>query len=253
MYMKKLQALESGKNKEIIIGGNTYYFCSFLIQRMIMLTNINEEYIEDYIRSITPPNNDYLIQMEEYAEEHHVPIIEPEVAQLLKVLLKSNRPKNILEIGTAIGYSALIMAGSTENSTRITTIERNEDMLVLARENILSSPFKDKIKILQGDAEEILPHLSESYDFIFLDAAKGQYLEFFNYCSSYLKPGGMIVSDNVLFKGMVASDKLVVKRKKTIVTRLRAFLQHINQLEGYTSCVMPLGDGVALTYKEEGE
>lgn len=218
---------------------------------MIILTNINEEYIEDYIRSITPANKDYLIKLEEYAHENHVPIIEPEVAQLIKVLLKNNKPKMILEVGTAIGYSALIMAESTASDTKITTIERNENMIALARENISNSPFKDKIKILQGDAEEILPHLSDSYDFIFIDAAKGQYLEFFNYCRGFLKPGGMIVSDNVLYKGMVATDDLVVKRKNTIVRRLRTFLQYINELDGYTSCVIPLGDGVALTYKED--
>lgn len=215
------------------------------------MTNINEEYVEEYIRSITPPNNNYLVKMEHYAKEFHVPIIEPEVAQLLKVLLKSNKPKNILEIGTAIGYSALIMAETTPDDTKITTIERNEDMLILARENISNSIFKDKVKILQGEAEAILPHLSDKYDFIFLDAAKGQYLEFFNYCIALLKPGGLIVSDNVLFKGMVATDDLVIKRKKTIVNRLRTYLRYINELDGYTSCVIPIGDGVALTYKED--
>ena len=215
------------------------------------MTNINEEYVEEYIRSITPHNNAYLSQMEQYAKEYHVPIIEPEVAQLLKVLLKTNKPKNILEIGTAIGYSALIMAETTNEDTRITTIERNDEMVKLAHTNISNTIFKDKIKILQGEAEDILPHLSDTYDFIFLDAAKGQYLDFFNYCIGFLKPGGLIVSDNVLFKGMVATDELVVKRKKTIVNRLRTFLKYINELDGYTSCVIPIGDGVALTYKED--
>lgn len=213
--------------------------------------NINEEFIEDYIRSITPKNTDYLTNLELYAHENHVPIIERETAQLLKVLLKTNKPKNILEVGCAIGYSALIMAESTDGDTKITTIERNEAMVELAKENIDGSEYKDKIRILQGDAEEILPHLSETYDFIFLDAAKGQYMEFFNYCASLLKKGGMIVSDNVLYKGMVATDELVVKRKKTIVRRLRSYLQYINELDGYTSCVIPIGDGVALTYKED--
>lgn len=214
------------------------------------MTNINEEYIEEYIRSITPKNNDYLIKLEEYAHEYHIPIIEPETAQFIKVLLRSNKPKSILEVGTAIGYSALVMAEATDEATHITTIERNEDMIALAKENIANSKYKDRIRILQGNAEEILPHLSDHYDFIFLDAAKGQYLEFFNSCSSFLNNGGMIVSDNVLYKGMVATDELVVKRKKTIVRRLRTFLQYINELDGYTSCILPLGDGVALTYKE---
>lgn len=218
---------------------------------MIILTNINEEYIEKYIRSIIPKRPEYLTTMEKYAEENHVPIIEPEVAQLLKVLLKSNKPKNILEVGTAIGYSALIMAEATSANCLITTIERNSDMVELAQKNIVQTPFKDKIRIIEGDALDILPNLNSEYDFIFLDAAKGQYLEFFNYCIEFLKATGMIVSDNVLFKGMVATDTLVIRRKKTIVKRLRAFLEHINHLEGYTSCVLPLGDGVALTYREE--
>ncbi len=231
MYMIRLQTLRNGK------VGDDYM-------------NINEEYIEEYIRSITPENCTYLKKLEDYAKIHHVPIIEPETAQLIKVLLKNNKPKNILEVGTAIGYSALIMAEATPNTTKITTIERNEEMIELANNNISNSEFKDRIRIISGDAEDVLPHLNEAYDFIFLDAAKGQYLDFFNYCKTYLENGGLIVSDNVLFKGMVASDDLVVKRKKTIVTRLRAFLKYINELEGYTSCVIPIGDGVALTYKE---
>lgn len=226
--------------------------CSETAQkRMVILTNINEEYIDKYIRSILPKNNDYLVAMEVYAAENHVPIIEPEVGQLLKVLLKSRKPQNILEVGTAIGYSALVMAEVTSEQCHITTIERRADMVELAQVNINNTPYASRIKILEGEAIEILPNLEEKYDFIFLDAAKGQYLEFFNYCIEFLKPGGMIVSDNVLFKGMVATDALVIRRKKTIVKRLRAFLEYINNLEGYTSCVMPLGDGVALTYRED--
>lgn len=215
------------------------------------MSNINEEYIEEYIRNITPENNDYLKKLERYAEENHVPIIEPEVAQLLKVLLKSKGSQNILEVGTAIGYSALIMAEATNGNSMITTIERNKDMIKLAQDNISKTPYENRIKIIEGEAEEILPNLNEIYDFIFLDAAKGQYLEFFNYLIKFLKPGGLLVSDNVLFKGMVATDSLVVRRKKTIVKRLRSFLKYINEIEGYTSCVIPLGDGVAITYKEE--
>jgi predicted O-methyltransferase YrrM len=217
---------------------------------MIKLTHINEEYIEDYIRSILPKNNEGLQEMENYAKENHVPIIEPEVAQLLKVLLKTNKPKNILELGTAIGYSALIMAEATEDS-QITSIERRADMILRAKENINKTPYKDRIKILEGEAEDVLLKLDEKYDFIFLDAAKGQYMDFFIKCTKVLEPGGIIVSDNVLFKGMVASDKLVIRRKKTIVKRLREFLKYINNIKGYTSCVIPIGDGVAITYREE--
>jgi predicted O-methyltransferase YrrM len=215
------------------------------------LTNINEEYIEEYIQSILPENESYLKELELYAEENHVPIVQREVAQLLKVLLKIHRPKNILEIGTAIGYSALIMASSTDEVCKITSIERRADMVDIAIKNINNTKYKDRIKVLHGEADEILSKLDEKYDFIFLDAAKGQYLEFFNQCMDLLNTKGVIASDNVLFKGMVASDKLVVRRKKTIVKRLREYLRYINYLEGYISCVIPIGDGVALTYREE--
>ncbi|MCF6465652.1 O-methyltransferase [Clostridium sp. Cult2] len=215
------------------------------------MNHINEEYIEEYIRSLIPEHKGYLKEMEEYAEDNHIPIIEREVAQLLKVILKIYKPKNILEIGTAIGYSALIMANSTEDNCCITTIERREDMVEIAEKNINNTIFKERIKIVNGEAETILPTLEEKYDFIFLDAAKGQYLDFFNKCVNLLENRGIIVSDNVLFKGMVASDKLVIRRKKTIVKRLREYLNFINHLEGYESCIIPIGDGVALTYREE--
>ncbi len=215
------------------------------------LSHINEDYVEEYIRSIIPEHKGYLKDIEDYARINNIPIIEREVAQLLKVLLKISRPKNILEIGTAIGYSALIMATSTEDSCKITTIERRLDMVEMARENIDNAKYRDKIKILYGEAEIVLPTLEDKYDFIFLDAAKGQYLDFFNSCVDLLEDRGIIMSDNVLFKGMVATDKLVIRRKKTIVKRLREYLKYINHLDGYESCIIPIGDGVALTYREE--
>lgn len=215
------------------------------------MNHINEEYVEEYIRSIIPEHKGYIKEMEDYAEDSHIPIIEREVAQLLKVILKIVRPKNILEIGTAIGYSALIMANSTEDDCCITTIERRKDMVEIAEKNINNTDFKKRIEILYGEAEKILPTLEDKYDFIFLDAAKGQYLDFFNDCVDLLGNRGIIMSDNVLFKGMVASDKLVIRRKKTIVKRLREYLKYINHLEGYQSCIIPIGDGVAITYREE--
>lgn len=214
------------------------------------MTNINEEYIEDYIRSVLPERIDYLSSMEKYAEDYNVPIVEPEVAQFLRLQIKLLKPKRILEIGTAIGYSALVMAESVED-TKISTIEKNEDMFLLAKENIEKSPYKDKINTIWGDAREVLPLLEGKYDLIFIDAAKGQYMEFLEYAMKLLNPSGLIISDNVLFRGMVASDSLVKRRKITIVKRLREFLKYINEIDGYTSSIIPIGDGVALTYKEE--
>lgn len=214
------------------------------------MDKINRDYIEDYIRELLP-QRDRLKSMEEYAAENFVPIIQAEVTQFLKVLLKINKPKSILEIGTAIGYSAILMAESTDEDTYITTIERKDDMVDLANENILKHGFNDRIKVLKGEAEEVLASLDEKYDFIFLDAAKGHYKEFFDESMRLVNVGGLIVCDNVLFRGMVANDELVVPRKKTIVKRLRAFLTYINKLEGYSTSIIPIGDGIALTYREE--
>jgi len=215
------------------------------------MSNINREYIESYIRDITPRHSGYLQDMEDYAYDNDIPIIEPEVSQFMKLIVKLYKPRKILEIGTAIGYSALVMAESLEGNFRITTIERDEKMISLAKKYVSRSPYNNNITILEGDASEILSGLVDNYDFIFLDGAKGQYLQFLNHCKKLLSPHGLIVSDNVLFKGMVASDELLIKRKKTIVKRLREYLKYINEMEGYISSIIPIGDGIALTYREE--
>lgn len=217
------------------------------------MANINYNYIEEYIRSILPEDSGDLKKIKDYANRNNIPIIFPEVEQFIKVLLKIANVKNILEIGSAIGYSSLVMAESTSSDIRITTIEKRKDMYKIAKENISQSKYKDKIKIIQGDARDIVPELKGKYDFIFLDAAKGHYLEFFNDCVEKLNDGGIILSDNVLYKGMVANDELVIRRKKTIVKRMRNYLEYISKLEGYITSVLPLGDGVSITYKEEGD
>ena len=125
----------------------------------LILSHINEEYIEEYIRSILPENKGYLKEMEKYANNNHVPIIEREVAQLLKVLLKISKPKNILEIGTAIGYSALIMATSTDNDCKITTIERRIRYDRIGKRNIQNTEYKNRINILHGEAEEYYSYI----------------------------------------------------------------------------------------------
>lgn len=215
------------------------------------MTNINEEYIDEYLRELIPKNKEFLVEMERYAKENHVPIVQPEVAQLIKVLLRSNRPKNILEIGTAIGYSALVMMDTLDGDCKITTIERREDMIQLAKDFISKTPYEDHIDIIQGDAGEVLDQMEGPFDLIFMDAAKGQYIEFFNKSMELLNPGGLIIADNVLFRGMVATDELVIRRKITIVKRLRKFLKYINEVEGFVSAVIPIGDGVALIYRED--
>jgi len=214
------------------------------------LSNITELHVEEYIRGILPKSDGYLLEMEEYAKQNNIPIVHPEAAQFLKVLIKLIKPKNILEIGTAIGYSAILMTESMEDGNLV-TIERNKDMVCLAQENIAKSGLTERIKILQGDAEEILPKLNGSFDLIFLDAAKGHYLQFFQFCIQNLNNGGIIISDNVLFKGMVANDDLVIRRKKTIVKRMREYLDYICNNNNFESSIIPIGDGIALTLKRE--
>jgi len=217
------------------------------------LSNINEQYIEEYIREVIPKTPEFLSDLEIYAKENHVPIIHPEVAQFLKVLIMIKKPKRILEIGTAIGYSALTMANAMGLEGTILTIERRADMIDLAQKNIDKNGFTDRIRIMDGEAEKVLPEIKDSFDLVFLDAAKGKYMEFLPYCISNLKSGGILVSDNVLYKGMVANDGLVVRRQRTIVRRMREYLEYISNNSILESSVIPIGDGVALTYKKEAE
>lgn len=211
---------------------------------------INYEYITDYIRATIMPNTGILAELEEYATQNHVPIIQPEVAALMKVIGSLKRPARILEVGTAIGYSSILFSGFLQEKGIIDTIERNEQMIELARNNIKSVGLKDTINVIAGDAIEVLACLDKSYDMIFLDAAKGQYNEFLEQSKRMLVSGGLLVSDNVLYKGMIATDDLVVRRKKTIVTRMRSFLKTLCQDEAFETSIIPIGDGVALSFKK---
>lgn len=215
------------------------------------MSNINETSIEEYIRSLIPTKDNLLLELERYAELNHVPIIHPEVAQLIRVLINIAKPKRILEIGTAIGYSALIMASAMPKDGKIISIEKREAMINIAEKNIASYGYSNMIKIIKGEAEEVLPNINDKFDFIFIDAAKGQYMEFFPHCIRNLTDGGIILSDNVLYKGMVASDEFVIRRKKTIVKRMRNYLDYITSNKNLESSVIPIGDGVAITYKKE--
>jgi len=211
---------------------------------------INYNYINEYIRKTIKPSSGILKELEDYAHDNHVPIIQPEVASLLALLGKLLAPFRILEAGTAIGYSAILLSCSLAHGGRIDTVERSGLMIEKAKENIKKAGLEDCINIIEGDALEVLKCLDKQYDMIFLDAAKGQYPEFLPECKRMLKPGGLLVSDNVLYKGMIANDELVVRRKKTIVGRMRDFLDNLCRDEDLDTSIIPIGDGVALTYKK---
>ncbi|MBQ2285100.1 MAG: O-methyltransferase [Clostridia bacterium] len=184
--------------------------------------------------------------MEEYAKVHEVPIAQPETAKLIENLIRMSPSKKVLEIGSAIGYSSIIMANAGAD---VTTIERDENMFEPLFSNIEKAGHKDKIHVHQGDALEILDTIDDKFDFVFVDAAKGQYLEFLPHCMRMLKVGGIMFSDNILYKGMVATDELYKRRKVTIIRRLRDYLDTICNMDELSTVIVPIGDGAAISYR----
>jgi predicted O-methyltransferase YrrM len=210
---------------------------------------INYEYINEYIRKTIKQSEGILLELEGYAKGKHVPIIQPEVARMLVVVGNIIKPGRILEIGTAIGYSAILFSFFLKEGGKIDTIDRNELMIDKAKENIKKAGLSEKINIIMGDALEVLECLDKEYDMIFLDAAKAQYMELVPECLRMLAKGGVLVSDNVLYKGMVANEELVVRRKKTIAKKMRTYLDYICRNDRLETSIIPIGDGVALSYK----
>lgn len=209
------------------------------------MSKVSYEYIEDYLRSLYKTKSDLLSELREYAEENHVPIIEEECEEFYNFLINTTKPKKILELGTAIGYSAISFS-MNESVERLVTVEINEDMVKIAKENIKKSGLEDKIEIVHSDAYEYLVESSDTFDFIFIDAAKGQYEKYFEEAIKLLNRDGIIVCDNVLFRGMIANQELVKRRKITIVKRLRKFLKDIKDDDRFYSSIVPIGDGALL-------
>jgi len=221
------------------------------------MSEINYSYIVEYIRALhMPPSSDVLLDIEHKIanEIEHWPIIKPEVADFMKVLLSLIKPQNILEIGTAIGYSSILMSEFLGRDGHITTIERFPYMFDIAKENIKKANLESMITLLEGDASEILPTLnSDTYDLIFMDCGKGQYINFLPDCIRLLKSNGLLITDNVLHKGAVARSRyLIDRRQRTTHSRLREFLWTITHSSSLRSSVLPIGDGVALSYKIGG-
>ena len=190
---------------------------------------------------------DLLREMEAYAQENNVPIIKEEAAEILLREANEKKPSHILEVGTAIGYSALRMAECLGKGGRITTIELSEERADLAESYIARSQYSDAITVLRGDAAEVLPTLTDTYDFVFIDAAKGQYERYLDAIESRLVDGAIVAADNVLFRGYVMDENSEVPRRfRTIVNRLRQFLAMLDEKEQYKVTVYPEGDGIAI-------
>ena len=211
------------------------------------MSGVTFDYMEEYLRGLIPNRDKDLLELEKFAIENRVPIIQKETAKFLEFMISMKEPNNILELGTAIGYSSILMSKTLNNKCKITTIERDEKMINLAKENIKSFGLEDNIEIKEGECLEILEKLDDKYDLIFMDAGKGHYDHFLPHCLRLLSDKGVIIADNVLFRGMVASDDLVKRRKITIVKRMRTYLDIVSNDKNLITTVIPMGDGIALT------
>lgn len=211
---------------------------------------IVDERMTTFINSLDAGNTPFLNQIEEEAIKTNVPIIRTDMQSFMKFLLALSQPMQILEVGAAIGFSALLMSTYAPEGCHITTIENYEKRIPIARENIARAGKEKEITLLEGDAQEILPTLNESYDLIFMDAAKGQYLAFLPEVLRLLKPGGLLVSDNVLQDGdIIESRYAVTRRNRTIHSRMRDYLYELKHHPELTTAILPVGDGVAVCTK----
>lgn len=209
------------------------------------MSHINNEYVSSFINFLSE-DMDYL-ELREYADANNVPIMKTETKEFLKTLVSISKPKSILEIGTAIGYSSLVF--SKYSDADITTIELSSEMANIAKDNF--KRYGKNINLINDDAEKALTTLNQGFDFVFIDANKSNYKFYFDYVDKYLlNKGGIIVADNILFRGEVCNDDLIEKRKITIVKRLRNFLAYITKREDYKTSIVPIGDGLSISYKE---
>ena len=211
---------------------------------------VNERLVT-YINSLDRGNTPFLNQLEMDALKNQVPIIRRETQSLLKVLLRIKTPSRILEVGTAVGFSALLMSTYGPENCRITTIENYDKRIPIARENFKKAGKEEQITLLEGDAREILKTLEEPFDFIFMDAAKGQYIHFLPDILRLLSRGGILISDNVLQDGdIIESHFAVERRNRTIYKRMREYLSALKNSDVLVTSILPLGDGVALSVKK---
>ena len=219
------------------------------------------ERTEIFIESLNEGNTEFLDNLEAEANRDNVPIIRKSMQRFLKLMLELKKPENILEVGTAVGFSAILMAQYSQSDCHITTIEKYEKRIPVAKDNFLKSGFNDKITLIEGDAKDILNELLENengddkfagrYDMIFMDAAKGQYINFLPNAVKLLKKGGVLITDNVLQDDTVIQSKFtVVRRDRTIHKRMREYIRALMQSDELTTDILQLGDGISVSVKK---
>lgn len=212
---------------------------------------IVDERMVTFINSLETENSEILETIEKEALENFVPIIRKEMQSFMKVLLAIQKPLHILEVGTAVGFSALLMSEYAPKECKITTIEKYEKRIPIAKENFRRAKKEEQITLLEGDALEILKSLEGKYDFIFMDAAKAQYINYMPEVLRLLDKGGILVSDNVLQDGDIIESRFAVERRnRTIHSRMREYLYRLKHEEQLLTSIIPLGDGVAISTKK---
>lgn len=211
---------------------------------------IPQDRLVNYINSLDSGHGELCDRIAREARANYVPIIRPETAAFLKTTVAALRPVNILEVGTAVGYSALLMAQAMPEDAHITTIEKFAPRIPLAKEHFRLAGEEARITLLEGDAEEILATLKEPFDFIFMDAAKGQYIHWLPEILRLLKPGGVVISDNVLQDGDILESRFAVERRnRTIHSRMREYLYSLKHMEELETSIIPIGDGVTFSVR----
>ncbi|WP_299117502.1 O-methyltransferase [uncultured Eubacterium sp.] len=213
---------------------------------------IVDERIVSYIHSLEKTNSDILEKIEKEAHEDNVPIIRKEMESFLRVMLELKRPKRILELGTAVGYSAILMSECIEKKSKIVTIENYEKRIPIAKQNIKDAGKEKIIELLEGDAMEIMPTLQENqFDFVFMDAAKAQYIHFLPEVMRLMKKGAVLITDNVLQEGDLIESKYVVRRRdRTIHKRMREYLEVVKNSKDLETSIVPIGDGITISVKK---
>ena len=215
---------------------------------------IVEERMRTFINSLDAGNTPFLDELECSALSEGVPIIRKEMQSFIKTLLALKKPQRILEVGTAVGFSTLLMCEYSQPEMHITTIENYEKRIPKARENFRRAGRESQITFLEGDAGQILKELSGAYDLIFMDAAKGQYIHYMPEAVRLLADGGILMSDNVLQDGDIIESRFAVERRnRTIHSRMRDYLYELKHSNVLETSIIPLGDGVALSIKKKKE
>lgn len=216
------------------------------------MSEIVADNIIEFIRQLLPKRDEALEKLAAQCKAEWIPLVQPEVGQFLQVLLQIKQAGRILELGTGVGYSTILLAQAMTWPGQITTIEIDPQCYERACTNFRQHKVAEKITPLLGDANELLPTLEGDFDFIFVDAAKGQYPEFFNKLWPKLAPQGVLIMDNIFMNGWVADMYWPERRKKTMVVRLRQMLETLKEHPGLVTSVLPLGDGLTVSVRKQG-